>query len=105
MRNILRMDISREEKVRLVIEALLASNSLREPSAYWRIGYEFEKIVYRYLGNGSPIQSTPKIRIEIPKRPTLPNVRYIFGGNGEKPGHVEKSVTGRGNVRYAIEDL
>jgi cyclic pyranopterin phosphate synthase len=105
IRNILRMDISREEKVRLVIEALLASNSLREPSAYWRIGYEFEKIVYRYLGNGSPIQSTPRIRIEIPKRPTLPNIRYIFGGNREKPGHVEKSVTGRGNVRYAIEDL
>jgi len=101
IKNILRMDVGREKKIELLVEALLAANSLREPSAYWRIGGDFEAMVYRYLGNGDS-SDLRRIRVEMPKRPGIPNIRYMLGENGGKPGSLGKK---QGLSAYVIEEL
>jgi len=101
IKDILRMRAERERKIELLVEALLVANSLREPSAYWRIGADFESMVHRYLGNGAT-PDPPRIRVEIPRRPATPNIRYILGGNGEKPGAPGRKEDLR---VYTIEEL
>lgn len=103
IRDILRSDMDREEKVKRVVEALLLANSLREPSAYWRIGDDFERMVNRYLGNGSHGDHYERLRISIPKRLTMPNIRFIEL-NTETMGKAIPVIKRR-NARYSIEDL
>lgn len=103
IKDILRSDMDREEKVKRVVEALLLANSLREPSAYWRIGSDFERIVNRYLGNDSHGDHYGGFRISIPRRPTLPNIRFI--GLGSKVLEKPFPFIERRKARYSIEDL
>ncbi|MEM2302152.1 MAG: GTP 3',8-cyclase MoaA [Sulfolobales archaeon] len=103
IKEILRMDTDRERKIEMLIEALLIANSRREPSAYWRIGEEFEREVHRYLGNGALADGTQRIRISIPKKPQL-NVRFI-----DMPIQIaiNNATTPRASTgyKYKIEDL
>lgn len=95
LKGVLRSSLAREEKVKMVVEAILAANSLREPSAYWRIGEDFEKIVNRYLGQGLSLDGG--LRIALPKRAPTPNVRI----------HVEalNAAVPRRRVLRPVEDL
>ncbi|PWV36619.1 MAG: GTP 3',8-cyclase MoaA [Desulfurococcaceae archaeon] len=103
IKEILRMDIDRERKIEMLIEALLIANSRREPSAYWRIGEEFEREVHRYLGNGALADGTRRIRISIPKKPQ-PNIRFV---DMPIPIALNSTATARVNTgyKYKIEDL
>lgn len=103
IRDILRSDMDREEKVGKVVEALLLANSLREPSSYWRIGDDFERMVNRYLGNGSHGDHYGGFRVSIPKKPAVPNVRFV--GMGREAMEKAIPVIERRSARYSIEDL
>ncbi len=101
IKEILRADADRETKIRMLVEALLLANSLREPSAYWRIGPEFERDVQRYLGTRTSVDGSNKIRISIPKKPHL-NTRFI---SATEKG-ITMAIRSRDQVnRYEIEDL
>ena len=105
IKEILRMDVDKDRKVEMLIEALLTANSLREPSAYWRIGAGFEREVQKYLGDRVSVDNNHRIRISIPKRPQ-PNVRPV-----NTPSVLKSIATARaggaGHNRYKIkiEDL
>jgi cyclic pyranopterin phosphate synthase len=105
IKDILRMNISRGRKVELLVEALLEANSRREPSAYWRIGEDFERSVYRYLGNGSSIQDQLRIRLEIPRRPATPNIRSILEGDGEKKEGLKEKKYIIYSLKYPADEL
>ena len=64
VKTILREDIGREEKIEKVIKAILKANTLREPSAYWKLGIEKTNGSYKYILQNK----LTEYRIQIPKK-------------------------------------
>lgn len=64
VKDILRRNIPREEKVKQTIKAILEANTRREPSAHWNLGIEKTNGTYRYILQAK----LTDFRIQIPKK-------------------------------------